>query len=104
MPRKSPDPSLPKAEPWKPAYWEIPDAAAFQALHRGDATEDQQKRALKYLIETLCGTYDLAFRPVSPRDTDFALGKAFVGQQIVKLLKINTHALKSDQSIGKPPT
>jgi len=104
MPRSPASPALPKAEPWKPSHWDIPDAAAFQALQRGDATEDQQRRALKYLIEMLCGTYDLPYRPASPRDTDFALGKMWVGQQIVKLLHINTHALKSDPSIGKPPT
>ncbi len=104
MPRGPKDPSLPKAEPWKPSHWEIPDAAALQAVHRGEATPEQQQRALQYVIETLCGTYDLAFRPASGRDTDFALGKVWVGQQIVKLLHINTHALKSDPSLGKPPT
>lgn len=102
MPRNKID-GAPKAEPWKPADWEIPDAAALQALQRGDATEDQQRRALRFIIETVCGTYDLAYRPVSARDTDFALGKAFVGQQLVKLLHINTHALKSDPSSGPPP-
>jgi len=96
-------PNAPKVEPWKPSTWEIPDASAFQALHRGDATADQQQRALRYLIETLCGTYDLAYRPASSRDTDFALGKAYVGQQIVKLLHINVHAIKQDPSRGKPP-
>ena len=100
---RSKDPALPKADPWKPPHYELPDVAAFQALHRGDATEDQQRRALKYLIETLCGTYDMAYRPASQRDTDFALGKAFVGQQLVKFLHLNTHALKADPSIGKPP-
>ena len=98
------DPALPKAEPWKPSHYEVADVAAIQALARGDATEDQQKRALRYLIETLCGTYDMAYRPASPRDTDFALGKAFVGQQLVKFLIINVHALKDDPSRGKPPT
>jgi len=97
------DPALPKADPWKPSYYEVVDVAAIQALSRGDATEDQQKHALRYLIETLCGTYDMAYRPASARDTDFALGKAFVGQQLVKFLKLNVHALKDDPSRGKPP-
>lgn len=93
----------PKAEPWKPSDWDIADAAALQALHRGEATADQQQRALRFVIEVLCGTYDLAFRPASARDTDFALGKAHVGQQVVKLLHINTSAFKKDPSSGKPP-
>ena len=107
MPRRPADPSLPKAEPWKPSHYEVADVAAIQALQRGDATEDQQKRALRYVIEVLCGTYDLQFRPGGPegdRNTCFAAGKAFVGQQMVKMLHLNTHALKSEPSIGKPPT
>ena len=90
----------PKVEPWKPADYEVPDVVAFQALHRGEADADQQKRALKYLIETLCGTYDLQFRPGAhegDRATCFAAGKAFVGQQVVKLLHLSVRALT-----GKP--
>lgn len=93
----------PKAEPWKPSDWDVADAAALQALHRGEATDHQQQRALKFVIEVLCGTYDLAYRPASARDTDFALGKAHVGQQIVKLLHIKTSAFKEDPSSGRPP-
>lgn len=94
----------PKAEPWKPSDWDVADASALQALNRGDATEEQQRRALRFVIETLCGTYDLAYRPASARDTDFALGKAYVGQQIVKLLHVNTSAFREDPSSGRPPT
>jgi hypothetical protein len=93
VPRK-PVPAAPKAEPWKPPHYEPADVIAFQALNRGEASPDQQKRALRYVIETLTGTYDMAYRPASPRDTDFALGKAFVGQQIVKLLNLSLSVLK----------
>jgi hypothetical protein len=102
MPR-GPIADAPKVDPWKPSKWDVADAAALQALHRGEATEHQQQRALKFVIEVLCGTYDLAYRPTSARDTDFALGKAYVGQQIVKLLHINTSAFKEDPSSGRPP-
>jgi len=92
----------PKVNPWQPSDWDVADAAALQALQRGDATQDQQQRALRFVIESLCGTYDMAYRPASPRDTDFALGKAFVGQQMVKLLHINTTAFRKDPSSGRP--
>lgn len=92
MPRKAS--GLPKAEPWKPSDYELPDVVAIQALGHGEATPDQQKRVLSFVIERLAGTYDMAYRPASPRDTDFALGKAFVGQQLVKLLKINPSTFK----------
>jgi hypothetical protein len=55
-----------------------------------------QQRALKFIIENLCGTYDLSYRPGpdGDRDTTLAEGKRFVGLQIVKLLKVNLGVLK----------
>src|SRR5690349_4463662 len=83
----------PSAEPWKPAAWESADVTALQALQRGDCPEHLQKRALKFIIENLCGTYDMSYRPQSTRDTDFAEGKRHVGNQIVKLLNLNLSAI-----------
>lgn len=93
MPQRKPA-ELPKAEPWKPAHYEIADAGAIQALLRGEAEPHQQKRALAYIIETLCGTYDMSFRPTGDRDTCFAEGKRHVGNQLVKLTKLNLSNLK----------
>lgn len=81
---------------WLPPDWEKSDAYALQALNRGDATVDQQRRALKWIIEQAAATYDMSYRPESQRDTDFALGRAFVGQQIVKLLKLNLALIKGE--------
>lgn len=89
---------LPKAEPWKPSNYEIEDAGAIQALLRGEAMPHQQQRALTYIIETLCGTYDMSFRPAGDRDTCFAEGKRFVGNQLVKLSKINLSKFKDAPS------
>lgn len=78
--------------PWLPADWDIADASAIQALQRGDASAEQQRRALGWIINTAAGTYDLSYRPGGQdgeRDTAFALGRVFVGQQIVKLMKIS---------------
>lgn len=88
MPPRKP-PELPKAEPWKPPHWDKADAGAIQALMRGEAAPHQQQRALAYIIEMLCGTYDMSFRPAGDRDTCFAEGKRFVGNQLVKLSKLN---------------
>lgn len=76
--------------PWKPATFEPTDAAAFQALARGNATADQQKRALDWLVKKACRTYDMSYRPGEDgrRDTDFAEGQRSVGLQIVKLVNI----------------
>ena len=79
--------------PAVPAEYELADADAIQALIRGDANEDQQERALKWVVEQAAGTYQFHYYS-SERDTAFALGRAFVGQQIVKMTKMNLSALR----------
>lgn len=83
-----------KSAAWLPPEWDIADAKAIQQLAAGEAPPEQQRRALKWIIENACGTYDMPYRPESSRDTDFACGRMFVGQQIVKLLKLNLTKLK----------
>ena len=94
-------PAVPDPAPWKPTPWEPADVAAIQALVRGDATADQQQRAIDYIINGIAGTYDLSYRPDSDRDTAFAEGKRWVGLQIVTKLKINLAAIR--QAKGKTP-
>lgn len=91
--------------PWKPPKWEKADAAALQALQHGTASPDQQKRALRWIIEMGAGTYDMSFRPGGDdgrRDTDFAEGRRFVGLQVVKLLGLNLSALPNDEPRADP--
>lgn len=87
--------------PYVPAGYEMADAAAFHALQRGDATPDQQKKALDWLITQGAGTYQFHYYP-SDRDTAFALGRAFVGQQVVKLLTLNLMSLRREQHAIPP--
>lgn len=79
----------PQSLAFAPAEWEVADAGALQALQRGDATKAQQQRALRFIVERIACTYDQPFRPGHDGQTDFACGKMFVGQQIVKLLNVN---------------
>lgn len=83
-----------------PASFALADASALQALVAGDADPDQQKRALKWIIESACGTYAPAFRPGTDgaRNTDFMLGRIFVGQQIVGLTKLNLSKLRRSEN------
>lgn len=89
--------------PWKPASIESADAAAFQALARGNATADQQKRALDWLVKKACRTYDMSYRPGEDgrRDTDFAEGQRSIGLQLVKLLNIKIGALTTKTREGQ---
>jgi hypothetical protein len=97
---------VPKAEPWKPSDYNVADVAAVQAVAYGRATEDQQRHAFKYMVEMLCGTYDLSYRSANPYDTSFAEGKRFVGLQLVKLADPKTLQLMrrkpSEQGESKP--
>lgn len=83
-----------KAKPYVPPDWEPADVSAIQALVRGDATPDQQRRAVDYIINDIADTYGLSYRPESDRDTAFAEGKRFVGLQIVKATKLNLASLR----------
>jgi hypothetical protein len=74
--------------PWHPAPYEDADVYAIKALAAGKASEGQQQRALNWIINVACATYDLSFRPESDRETVFAEGKRHVGMQLVKLTKI----------------
>lgn len=77
--------------PWKPAPYGVEEVGALQALMRGTAQAHQQKLALDWIINVAAGTYEAHFYPgpQGQRETDFALGKAQVGQSIVKLIKTN---------------
>lgn len=50
--------------------------------------------ALRWIIETAAGTYDMSFRagPDGERETTFAEGRRFVGNQIIKQLKLRQTA------------
>ena len=87
--------------PWKPVSYELADADAIQALMRGDADKGKQQRALKFIIENICGAYDVSYRPGGEegrRDTDFAEGRRFTGLQIIKFLKLNLSALRRENN------
>lgn len=83
--------------PAVPAAYETADVAAVQALVRGEADPAQQQRALKWIIECGAGAYDFHYYE-NERDTAFALGRAFVGQQVVKLTRLNLHSLRRNEN------
>lgn len=84
----------PKREPWHPAAWDIADAVAVQALSRGEATPDQQKLALNWIITSAAMTYDETFVPGQADVSDYLAGRRSVGNQVVKLLHVNTAVLR----------
>ena len=81
-----------------PPEWEPADVRAIQSLQTGEATPEMQKRALDFMINKVCQTYDLSYRPESDRETVFAEGRRFTGLQLVKMLSINLAAIKQAKS------
>ena len=74
--------------------YDIPVTAAIQALSRGDASPEQQKAALNWLINVAAGTYNQSFSETGDRETVFAEGRRFVGLQLVKQLHLSLNALR----------
>lgn len=63
---------------------------AIQAMANGQANEGQQKIALDWIINDLCRTHDLSFRPDDiggERETAFAEGRRFTGLQLARIVK-----------------
>lgn len=82
---------------WDPAPYQIADVYALKAVFAGTATEDQQKRAISWVMEAACGMRDMTFQHDArggDRATAFAEGKRFVGLQIAKLIFINPDQLR----------
>ena len=79
--------------PYSPPAYELADVSAIQALVRGDASSEQQQRALNWIVEA-AGTYDLDYRQDS-RDHAFVSGRRFLGTSIVKMIKLNVTALSN---------
>ena len=79
----------------------IADVCAIQALWNGTATKDQQLRAMEWILNVAAKTYDQQYFD-SPRDTDFALGKAYVGKQILLLSKLDTGELEKIAKSKQP--
>jgi hypothetical protein len=85
-----------KVPPYFSAPWDPADASALQALQRGDASPDQQKRALDWVVKTAAQTYNTSFFPGMADATAFAEGRRFVGTMIVELLLVNPSAFTKE--------
>ena len=81
--------------PYTPPDYNYSEVVAIQALIRGQADEEQQRIAMKWIIEKCCATYDMSFYPGEDGDrlTAFDEGKRMVGNRIIKLTRLNASSL-----------
>ena len=82
--------------PWLPPRYKAADITAVQAVAGGTADEDQQIRAMKWIMYSGSGMDDFEYRQ-DDRDHAFASGRRFVGLQIRKLLSLNPQAFIKKQ-------
>jgi hypothetical protein len=74
-----------------PATYEVADIDAIKALAAGNANERQQQRALRWIIQRAAAVNEEPYRSDEDggeRETSFALGRAFVGRQIMKFVEM----------------
>ena len=80
------------------AKFKLGDVIAVQALYNGTADAEQQKIAMRWILDKACGLPNWAYRE-SERETALALGRQFVGQQIVGLTRLNISELKRRENV-----
>ncbi len=85
----------------KPVDYEPADITAILQLERGEATPEMQKRALSWIINDVCGTYDQSYIPNDTHDTSFREGGRFCGNTIIKMLKLEPGKLRRFQEWTK---
>lgn len=91
-----------RVPPYFKVDYEPADVTAVQALARGDADGQQQRRALDWIIRQACSTYDVTFHPGEPDASAFAAGRRYPGQKIVELLGVSVPDLiKRQQRINR---
>ena len=80
--------------------WADEDAYAMQALARGEASPEQQRRVLDWVINQGARYYDISFQLEGDRESAFAEGRRFVGAQVIKLTKLNINAMRKARQNG----
>lgn len=78
-------------EPWAPPAVNLQILAALQAVARGNATADQQQRAMVFIVEQCGWAYEDTWCPGvdGDRNSAFAQGRRRVGTMLVSFLNTN---------------
>lgn len=90
-----------KIKPPPPAFappdYDAADITAIQQMERGEADAEMQKRAFNWIIRNACATYDQSYRPGDVNETSFAEGRRFVGNAVIKMLKLDPSKVRREQ-------
>ena len=81
-----------KVPRWFACESEAGDIGAAKAMLAGEATPEQQKRFMAWLVNNACGYNEAAWEPDNSHATSFEAGRRYVGIQIIKLTKLDLKA------------
>ena len=70
---------------------------AFKSLEKGEASKEQQRLAVDFLIRIGCRTYDTDWFP-DERISCFAAGRRYVGQQVVRFINLKIGKLQESKN------
>lgn len=93
--------NIPKECPWYPVELTSKYARICQAMRDGEASGEDQKEFMSWLLNHVCAIGDLEFRPDSDRASTFASGKRFVGMQVKKHLMAKPGVLEQRENKGE---
>jgi len=80
------------------ATYDEADVAAVKAVSAGNASPEQQRRALDWIVHKAARTYDEPFMPGYDDLTTHLMGRRNVGLQIVKLVNVPIKQLVKPQA------
>jgi hypothetical protein len=64
----------------------LADVVAIKAVNRGDASPEQQQRALNWIMKNACHIGGISFVENNPHLTSFNEGKRFIGLQLMLMI------------------
>ena len=70
---------------------------ALKALYDGEADAAQQRLTLNVIVNKFCRANDVLFIPGNQDQTAFLNGRAYVGKQILKYLKLPVTWFKGEE-------
>lgn len=94
---------VPQPSPLAPAPFDDIVVHGLHAMADGDASPQQQKKVLEWIVNHASMAHGLPYQPDSDRNTAFACGRAFVGQQIIGILKIPMMDFAISEQPPTPP-
>jgi hypothetical protein len=80
--------------PWQFAEPTLDEARALKAIALGEATAEQQKKALSWIIHRACGSSLDTFAPGEPDVSAYRQGRRAVGVLITQVLLMKPDELR----------